>query len=150
MRADVASGGSAYAHLGRGAGLSTESDGPVRIEILARKDCPSRGMAIAVVEKVLAETGVPAQVDVVDVTSEEQARTRRFLGSPTVRVEGRDVDQRLNGRGDFTLADRVYRTDRGLAGWPDAEWVREALLLAIAQTTTNGNHDSSRSSTTSP
>jgi len=49
------------------------------------------------------------------------------------------------------LADRVYRTDRGLAGWPDAEWVREALLLAVAQTTTNGNQDSSpRSSATSP
>ncbi|MGH3135347.1 MAG: DF family (seleno)protein [Gaiellaceae bacterium] len=130
--------------------MSTESDGPVRIEILARKDCPSRGMAIAVVEKVVAETGVPAEVEVVDMTSYEQARTRRFLGSPTVRVEGRDVDQRLNGRTEFTLGDRVYRTDRGLAGWPDEEWVREALLLAVAQTTTNGNHESSKSSATSP
>ena len=131
--------------------MSTASDGPVRIEILARTDCPSRGMAIAVVEKVLAETGVPAQVEVVDVTSEAQARERRFLGSPTVRVEGRDVDQQLNGRREFTLADRIYRTDRGLAGWPDAEWVRDALLLAVAQTTTNGNQDSSpRSSATSP
>ena len=107
-------------------------------------------MAIAVVEKVVAETGVPVEVEVVDVSSDEQARTRRFLGSPTVRVEGRDVDQRLNGQREFTLADRVYRTDRGLAGWPDAEWVREALLLAVAQTTTNGNHDSSKSSATSP
>ena len=107
-------------------------------------------MAIAVVEKVLAETGVPAEVEVVDMTSYEQARTRRFPGSPTVRVEGRDVDQRLNGRTEFTLGDRVYRTDRGLAGWPDAEWVREALLLAVAQTTTNGSHDSSKSSATSP
>ena len=130
--------------------MSTTFDGPVRIEILAREDCPSRGMAIAVVEKVVAETGVPVELEVVDMTSEAQARTRRFLGSPTVRVEGRDVDQRLNGQSEFTLADRVYRTDRGLAGWPDAEWVREALLLAVAQTTTNGNHDSSKSSATSP
>ena len=131
--------------------MSTASDGPVRIEILARRDCPSRGMAIAVVEKVVAETGVPAKVVVVDMTSEAEARKRRFLGSPTVRVEGRDVDQRLNGQSEFTLADRVYRTDRGLAGWPDAAWVREALLLAVAQTTTNGNHDSSsKSSATNP
>lgn len=131
--------------------MSAESDGPVRIEILARKDCPSRGMAIAVVEKVVAETGVPAEVEIVDMTSEAEARERRFLGSPTVRVEGRDVDQQLNGRREFTLADRIYRTDRGLSGWPDAEWVREALLLAFAQTTTNGNHDpASRSSATSP
>ena len=130
--------------------MSTESHGPVRIEILARKDCPSRGLAIVVVEKVVAETGVPVEIKVVDMTSEAQARKRRFLGSPTVRVEGRDVDQRRNGHTEFTLADRLYRTDRGLAGWPDAEWVREALLLAVAQTTSNGNHDSSRSSATSP
>ena len=120
--------------------MSTVPEGTVRIEILARKDCPSRGMAIAVVEKEVEETGVPARIEVVDMTSEVQARKRRFLGSPTVRVEGRDVDQRLNRRGEFTLEDRVYRTDRGLAGWPDAQWVREALLLAVAQTTSNGSH----------
>ena len=131
--------------------MSIASEEPVWIEILAREDCPSRGMAIAVVERVVAETGVSARIEVVDVTSEEQAQARRFPGSPTVRVEGRDVDQRVNGRTEFTLADRVYRTDRGLAGWPDAAWVREALLLAVAQTTTNGSHEStSRSSATSP
>jgi len=131
--------------------LSLASDEPVWIEILAREDCPSRGMAIAVVERVVAETGVSARIEVVDMTSMEQAQERRFPGSPTVRVEGRDVDQGLNGRTEFTLADRVYRTDRGLAGWPDATWVREALLLAVAQTTTNGSHEStSRSSATSP
>jgi hypothetical protein len=131
--------------------LSIASDEPVWIEILAREDCPGRGMAIAVVERAVAETGVHARIEVVDVTSEEQAYERRIPGSPTVRVEGRDVDQRLNGRAEFTLADRVYRTDRGLAGWPDGAWVREALLMAVAQTTTNGGHDStSRSSATSP
>jgi hypothetical protein len=131
--------------------LSIASDEPVWIEILSRQDCPSRGMAIAVVERAVAETGVTARIEVVDMTSEEQAKERRFPGSPTVRVEGRDVDRGPNGRTEFTLADRVYRTDRGLAGWPDAAWVREALLLAVAQTTTNGSHDStSSSSATSP
>ena len=123
----------------------------VCIEILAREDCAGRGMAVAVVEKVVAETGVPARIEVVELASEAEAQERRLPGSPTVRVEGRDVDQRSNGRSGFSLADRVYRTDRGLAGWPDAEWVREALLLAVAQTTTNGNHESaSKSSATSP
>jgi SLT domain-containing protein len=108
-------------------------------------------MAIAVVERAVNETGVPAEIEVVDVTSEAQARKFLFPGSPTVRVEGRDVDRTLNGQIEFTLDDRLYRTDRGLAGWPDERWVREALLLAVAQTNTNGNHESSsRSSATSP
>ena len=130
--------------------MSVEPHGPVRIEILARKDCPSRGMAISVVEKVVAETGVPAEIEVVDMISEAHAQEYLLPGSPTVRVEGRDVDRHQNGPIEFTIDDRVYRTDRGLAGWPDERWVREALLLAVAQTTSNGNHDSSRSSATSP
>lgn len=126
-------------------------DGPVLIEILARKNCDNRGMAITLVERVVEESGIPAQIDVIDVTSLAQAKKRRFLGSPTVRVEGRDVDRGVNGGGDFSLDDRVYRTARGLAGWPDEQWVREAILLAAARTTTNGNHKSSTSSSaTSP
>lgn len=113
------------------------ADGPVRIEIFARRDCDSRGMAISVVERVVAETGVPAEVEVIEVKTLTQARELRFLGSPTVRVDGRDVDRQPNGSSDVSLGDRVYRTGRGLAGWPDAEWVRESILLALAGTTSN-------------
>ena len=116
------------------------TDEPVRIEILVRNDCDSRGMAIAVVERVVAETGVPAEIEVIDVKTIAQAETLKFLGSPTIRVDGRDVDRQPNGRVDVSLDDRVYRTTRGLAGWPDAEWVREAILLATAGTNTNGAH----------
>jgi len=135
----LASGIDGDARLGRGAGLNTESDDVVLIEILARKDCPSRAMALAVVERVVAETGVPARIEVVYMTTELQAQRYGFIGSPTVRIDGRDVDPRRNGAGGYTLADRVYRTDRGLSGWPDERWVRHALLLAVAQTTSNGD-----------
>lgn len=112
------------------------TDGPVRIEILARTDCDSRGMAINVVERVVAEIGIPAEVEVIEVSTLAQAQELKFVGSPTVRVDGRDVDRRPSDS-DVSLADRVYRTGRGLAGWPDAEWVRESILLALAGTTAN-------------
>ena len=127
------------------------TDGSVRIEILARADCDSRGMAISVVERAVEEIGVPADVEIIEVKTLAQAKKLLFPGSPTVRVDGRDVDRQPNGGGDVSLGNRIYRTERGLAGWPDEQWVREAILLAAAGTTTNGNHDSStRSSATSP
>jgi len=127
------------------------ADGPVRISILAREDCDNRGMAISVVERVVAETGVPAEIEVIDVTTLAEAKELGFVGSPSVRVGGRDVDQESNGQAVVSLGDRVYRTARGLAGWPDAEWIKEAILLAVAGTTSNGHHDpSARSSATSP
>jgi hypothetical protein len=118
----------------------TESNGSVQIEILARGDCPNRGMAITVVERVVEETGVPVSIKVIDVSTDAQAEKRLLRGSPTVRVDGRDVDPGPNPHVEFTTDDRVYRTGRGLAGWPEPEWVRAALLRAVAQTTSNGDH----------
>ena len=57
--------------------MSTASNGSVRVEILAREDCPSRGMAHSVVEKVVAETGVPAEIEVVEVESDDDAEAYR-------------------------------------------------------------------------
>jgi len=113
------------------------SDGSVQIEIVVREDCPNRGMALVVVERVVDETGIPAEIQIVEVASDEDAVTHRALGSPTVLVDGRDVDPQPSVHAEFSIDDRIYRTDRGPCGWPDAEWIRQALLRAIAQTTVN-------------
>jgi len=111
----------------------------VRVEILAREDCPNRDMAVIVVERVVDEIGVPAEIEVVDVVDDEEAAEYRVLGSPTVLVDGRDVDPEPMYDA-FSADDRLYRTPRGPCGWPEAEWIRDALLRAVAQTTSNGTH----------
>lgn len=132
--------------------MTTEPGRPVRLEILAREDCQCRGMARIVVERVIDELGIPVDVTVIEITSQAQARKRGFLGSPSVRVNGLDVEPGTNGSREVTLGDRVYRGDRGLQGWPDSRWIRAALVVAQAASS-NGDGDgdsSTRSSTTSP
>jgi hypothetical protein len=119
--------------------VTSGSNDTILIEILAREDCPNRGMAITVVERVVDETGVPAEIEVVEVASDEDAAEHRVLGSPTVLVDGRDVDPDPLYDA-FSADDRLYRTPRGPCGWPEAEWIRDALLRAVAQTTANGKH----------
>jgi hypothetical protein len=104
----------------------------VRVEVLARPDCPCRTLTIAIVERAVLETGVQARLEVIDITNEPQAERRRFLGSPTVRVDGRDVEPEMNECEDFSLASRVYRTEHGLAGWPNENWIRDALVRSAA------------------
>jgi hypothetical protein len=129
--------------------MTTGAGPTVRVEILAREDCDNRGMAVVVVERVAAEMGIPVALDMIDVTTEAQARKQRFLGSPSVRVDGLDVEPGTNGSTDFTLGDRVYRSVRGLQGWPDERWIRAALV--VAQSAANGNGSpSARSSAKSP
>jgi hypothetical protein len=56
-----------------------------------------------------------------------QAERERFLGSPTVLIEGRDVDPRAGQRDDYGLKCRIYQTASGLAGLPPDEWILAAL-----------------------
>jgi hypothetical protein len=119
--------------------VARKTNGSVRIEILAREDCPNRGMALVVVERVADEIGIPAEIEIVEMESDSDAEKFRVLGSPTVLVDGRDVDPDPTVW-EYSADDRIYRGDRGPVGWPDPEWIRGALLRAVAQTTSNGTH----------
>ena len=65
-----------------------------------------------------------------EVTDVETAEQLHFLGSPTIRVEGRDVEPGADERDDFALSCRVYRSEHGLTGQPDAQLIRDALTSA--------------------
>jgi hypothetical protein len=103
-----------------------------RVEILYFDGCPNHEAARGLVERVAAELQVEPEIDVVEVPDADAATELRFLGSPTVRVNGRDVEPGAEERGDFVFSCRVYRGERGFSGQPDAGWVRQALSEAAA------------------
>lgn len=116
-----------------GAAESSEANaggrGPL-VEILYFDGCPNHHLALALVERVSRELGIEAEIRLVNVPDQEGARRVRFLGSPTIRVDGRDVDPYADERSDYGLACRVFRTDAGVVGQPDERWIRSALLEA--------------------
>jgi hypothetical protein len=54
-----------------------------------------------------------------------------FLGSPTIRVDGRDVDPSYRDPADYTPRCRVYWTAAGLRGLPERAWVESALQASL-------------------
>jgi hypothetical protein len=103
-----------------------------RVELLYFDSCPNHVETRALVERVAAELEIELDFELVEVPDTEAAARLRFLGSPTVRVAGRDVEPGAEERSDFVLSCRVYRTERGFAGHPDAGWIRIALMDAAA------------------
>jgi len=63
----------------------------VKVEVLYVAECPSHAAAVRMVKDVLAAEGVAAEVQEILVRDKEMASELRFLGSPTIRVNGRDV-----------------------------------------------------------
>ena len=108
----------------------TKTATPISIEILSFEGCPNRQAAHQLVERVIADLGVSADVRLVNIPDPEAARRERFLGSPTIRVHGHDVEPGADEREDYVLSCRVYRTESGFAGQPDESWLRLALAEA--------------------
>jgi len=100
------------------------------VELLRFEGCPHAESALELVKRVASELGVGAEVRRIDVPDPEAAAAHRFLGSPTIRVNGCDVEPGANDRSDLVLSCRVYRTGSGFSGQPDEQWLRDALAGA--------------------
>jgi hypothetical protein len=70
--------------------LEDHRPGPV-VEMLYVEHCPNFPAALALVEQAAAELGINAEVWATMITDQTAAEHARFVGSPTIRVDGRDV-----------------------------------------------------------
>ncbi len=61
------------------------------IEVLVSSGCAARANTAALVADVVSELAIPARVVEVIVDDADQARALKFLGSPSIRVAGRDI-----------------------------------------------------------
>jgi hypothetical protein len=103
------------------------------IELLFFDGCPSHEALLPRLHELLAQAGVDAPVQQRRVESDEDAQRERFLGSPTVRIDGVDVDPGACEQADYGLRCRLYPTAEGLRGTPPDEWVLAALQRAGAR-----------------
>lgn len=99
----------------------------MKIEVLYFNGCPSYPKTVEQIKKVLKEKHVNVAIETMAVETHEEAVTRRFLGSPTIRVNGLDVEIQSRGREDFGLKCRLYGNGERLVGIPDAKLIREAI-----------------------
>ena len=102
----------------------------MRVELLFWAGCPSYPGALSELRAALVEQGLdPGSVIVREVTSEAEARAQSFVGSPTIRIDGRDV-QPAPGE-PFGLVCRVYRRRDGrYSPTPDPADISDALRVA--------------------
>jgi hypothetical protein len=97
------------------------------IELFYWEGCPSHPEAKALLEQVLAELGRDDVIVMTEVKSDEEAERLRFPGSPTIRVDGRDVDP-VGASARPALTCRIYHlTDGRVSPIPSREQLEAAL-----------------------
>ena len=109
----------------------------MRIEVLYFDGCPSHDAVMVRLRGLLDVFRIDQPVELVKVASPEAAEQQRFLGSPTLRIDGVDVDPGAADRTDFGLKCRLYRhPDGGQQAVPPERWIRAALSNAAPGATT--------------
>lgn len=100
----------------------------MRIDFLYWSGCPSHPEARELLRDVIAARGVEAEVVEREVTTDEEARELAFPGSPTIRVDGRDVDpEGASARPALTC--RIYHLPDGrVSPVPSREQLEEAIV----------------------
>lgn len=102
----------------------------MHIEILYIEGCPNHRLAVEEVSRVLNMEGMSAQIESIMVSDSEAAHILHFLGSPTIRIEGIDVEPAARSSRDYAYACRTYQTTGRQAGFPPESLIRQAIREA--------------------
>lgn len=100
----------------------------MKISILYFEGCPNHRPVVDMARRLVTEHGLDASIEEREVAPGEEAQLR-FLGSPTVQVDGIDIEPAARERTDFAMSCRVYDSPEGLPS--------EEMLLAAMGAATN-------------
>ena len=106
----------------------------MRVEILYFEDCPHRRQALEQARQALRAEGIAAEIFEVEVRDHATAEALEFRGSPTVRVDGLDVEPWLGPAPGSGLCCRTYRDGGKGAGCPSLDSIRRTVAARAART----------------
>ena len=103
------------------------------VELLYLPGCPHHHQTSGLICKVLSEHGLRARFTETAIANLEEAQRRRFPGSPTVRVNGRDIEGGPNKPLAVGFACRTYWVDGKPQGVPPRAWLEDAIRAAYIE-----------------
>jgi hypothetical protein len=102
----------------------------MKVEVLYFEGCPNHAHALEMVRRVLDREKIRAEVRLLEVTNEKAAASARFLGSPSVRVNGVDIEPGREEDSPF-FGCRTYTVGGKTVGVPPEKWLVNALRRGV-------------------
>ena len=100
-----------------------------KIQLLYFDGCPSWQSGLNNLHAALKANELDESVELVQVMDNDDAARKKFLGSPSFRIDG--VDLWNEERDTYSLSCRVYVTPQGLKGSPSVSMLQEAIRRLI-------------------
>jgi len=103
----------------------------MKIDCCIVEECANHHLAEDMLAGVLSEFGVRESIERIDIPDAEKGKLVTFPGSPTIRIDGADVEPDWQPCNDCTPCCRLYMTAEGLKGLPERDWIVHAINRSI-------------------
>jgi hypothetical protein len=104
----------------------------MRVELLHIPDCPNYPVAAKLLREILRAHGLPQNISEIRVMDFTQAAALAFPGSPTIRIDGKDVDATLPQQAYRGLSCRTYVVEGKRQGVPSRDMISQAIRSALS------------------
>lgn len=99
----------------------------MKIQLLYFSGCPSYKEGLENLKQALRELGLKEDFEMINIETDEMAKEYQFIGSPTIRINERDIDLRARGAQVTGFKGcRIYQTEKGILGAPTVEMIKKA------------------------
>lgn len=98
----------------------------MKIQFLYFEGCPSYKNGLENLKQALKELNLPEDFEMINVDSDEKTKEYQFIGSPTIRINGKDIDPRAReAKITGYRACRIYQTEEGIQGAPTVKMIKD-------------------------
>lgn len=98
-----------------------------KIGILFIEGCPGVLTTAEYIKEVIVEEDIDAEISLILIETAEDARQLHFTGSPTVRINGADIETNIADIKDYGLRSRLYNIDGKESGYPSKDMIKDAI-----------------------
>jgi hypothetical protein len=104
---------------------------PMKIDIYYSSSTGLQPGLQEAIKDAIEATSVEVDVNTIEIHTYEEAKAARFMGSPTVRVNGIDVEYGEMEPPEYTTGSRFYNTHEGWKPFPAARRIANSILEAL-------------------
>lgn len=102
----------------------------VEVEYLYSSKIGKAGTASVNLHLAIEVTGIPVNITYTEISDIEEAIQESFLGTPSIRVEGKDIEYGDRPPEEVQIGDRFYNTPEGWKPYPHTKLIANAILEA--------------------
>ena len=99
----------------------------MKIELLYFDGCPNHETALTNLKEVLSEAGIKDEIEVINIEKPKDVTKHRFLGSPSIRINNKDLEITEDDFTEYSMRCRRYKNGNVMEGYPSKELIKMKL-----------------------